>query len=279
MKTLRDFLLPFCFTITTIGLSGCGVTTPEIQEFWGDQNQAGAMESAIAVEIECELSNALKNIHEKTSAKTVEGEELRQSYDFVFDWNAQANFIFYVDEQTTVNPTLSFINSTQIFTLGLSGSNKTEAVRTDKAALVYKVRNLIKGPKYPCNAPRATAGTVFLTSDLRIEEWLLQALNLSVAQRLSSGKPLYPKKVDAISHDIKFEIVSSGGISPSWKLVRFGAGSSPLFSGSRDRYQDLLLTLGPPDNAHPDQLGPGGQTSVLSSQISNAINTSGRILP
>ena len=234
------------------------------------------MEIAIGNEIECELSDALKFIHEKTLTNA----ELRQEYSFIFNWNAQVNYTFYVDEQSTLNPTLSFLNHAQIFTLGLNASNKSDATRTDKFTLVYKVGNLIKGPQYPCGAPHANPGTVFVTSELNIREWLIEAIDMSVAQsHLPGGGPTYPKQATAISHEVKFDIVSSGSVSPSWKLVQFGAGSSPLLSGSRDRYQDLLLTLGPPDKANPSDLGPAGQTSVLSSQLNNAVSTFVRTSP
>lgn len=52
---------------------------------------------------------------------------------------------------------------------------------------------------------------------------------------------------DAISIEIKFQIVSNGNVNPTWKLVRVSAntGSSPLFGVGRTRIHDLIITMGP----------------------------------
>ena len=54
-------------------------------------------------------------------------------------------------------------------------------------------------------------------------------------------------KSDTVSLEIKFIIVTSGNITPTWKLVRVSAntGSSPLFAAGRTRTHDLIITIGP----------------------------------
>lgn len=262
----------FAALAVSIALSGCGTTTPNIQEFWGTSGNAAAMESAIAGQIACELANAINDLHD-----TVKGDELLESqYGYVFGWNAQTQLIFVADEQSTLNPTPSFIHplkSSQVFTLGLTGTYKNQATRIDKIAITYKVKDFIGSKKFPCAAGRGSKGTLFVQSDLKIKEWLIAALNVTVSQGGQSevsAHPRFASKTDAISHDIKFGILSSGGIAPTWKLVRFGTGGNPLISGQRDRSQQLILTMGPPDKADPDQLGPAAQVSSLSSQINAA---------
>jgi len=273
------FCLAFrCFVTVAfaLGMSGCGVTSPAIQESWGQQTDVNRIEGAVANEIECELSNGLKTIRDLTAKDT----KLRQKYGFVFDWVAQVNYTFYVDEQSSFSPTLSFVNPTQILTLGLDASHKSEANRTDKVTLVYKVVNLMKGPRFDCAGRGPQPGSVFVTSDLHIGEWLIEALDLSVIQTdLPGGPPTYPRQAGAISHEVKFEVMTSGGVSPGWKLARFSGGGAPLVSAARDRYQDLLLTLGPPDKGNPDDLGPSGRASVLASQFNSVIQGAGRISP
>src|ERR1700690_346486 len=51
---------------------------------------------------------------------------------------------------------------------------------------------------------------------------------------------------NVIQHDVKFQIVTNGGVTPTWKLVNFTANTSgQFFSLDRDRTQDLLMTFGP----------------------------------
>ena len=55
----------------------------------------------------------------------------------------------------------------------------------------------------------------------------------------------------AITHEIKFEVITSGNITPTWHLVRVSAntnGGTNLFNTSRDRTSDLLITLAPAAN-------------------------------
>jgi hypothetical protein len=73
---------------------------------------------------------------------------------------------------------------------------------------------------------------------------------------------------DTISIEIKFIIVSSGNVTPTWKLLRISAnaGSAPLFGMGRTRTHDLIITIGPNNlttaNTH------------LASQIGNAVANS-----
>ena len=59
-----------------------------------------------------------------------------------------------------------------------------------------------------------------------------------------------PFKSNVLSHEVKFEIVSSGNATPGWKLKQVTVNQSGnLFSISRDRIQDLIVTFGPADPA------------------------------
>ena len=52
---------------------------------------------------------------------------------------------------------------------------------------------------------------------------------------------------DLFSQEIKFIIVSSGNIQPTWKLIQVSAntGNTPFFSTGRTRTHDLIITSGP----------------------------------
>lgn len=53
---------------------------------------------------------------------------------------------------------------------------------------------------------------------------------------------------DSVSIEIKFIIITSGNVQPTWKLVQVSAntGGTPFFSSGRTRTHDLILTIGPP---------------------------------
>jgi hypothetical protein len=75
---------------------------------------------------------------------------------------------------------------------------------------------------------------------------------------------------DTISIEIKFIIVSSGNVTPTWKLLRVSGntGSTPLFALGRTRSHDVIITIGPPDQATA--------STHLASQIGNAVGSANR---
>ena len=75
---------------------------------------------------------------------------------------------------------------------------------------------------------------------------------------------------DTLTIEIKFIIVTSGNVTPTWKLLRVSAntGSSPLFALGRTRTHDVIITIGP--NNTPTQ------NTHLASQIGNAVGNANR---
>ena len=62
--------------------------------------------------------------------------------------------------------------------------------------------------------------------------------------KASGGGSLGPYSV---STELKFVIVSSGNITPTWKLLQVSANTSgTLFAANRTRTHDLIITVGPP---------------------------------
>jgi hypothetical protein len=73
---------------------------------------------------------------------------------------------------------------------------------------------------------------------------------------------------DSFSQEIKFIIISTGNITPTWKLIQLSAntGNAPFFSTGRTRTHDLIITIGPPTTRT--------QYDFLASQIGEAVNRS-----
>jgi hypothetical protein len=87
-----------------------------------------------------------------------------------------------------------------------------------------------------------------MQSDLGLEEWLRANLTaadsdlIQYAMDYSDG----PLKTNILSHEIKFDITNTGNVAPGWKLTRLSINQSGnLFSVTRDRTNDLTITLGP----------------------------------
>jgi hypothetical protein len=77
------------------------------------------------------------------------------------------------------------------------------------------------------------------------------------------------KKPDTVTYEIKFVIVSSGNVTPTWKLVKVSANTSgTFFSTGRTRTHDLIITIGPQ--------GAVSLQAHFASQIGNAVANANR---
>ena len=74
---------------------------------------------------------------------------------------------------------------------------------------------------------------------------------------------------DSFSREIKFNIVSSGNITPTWKLVQVSANTGgTFFSAGRTRIHDLIITIGPPTTRTANDF--------LASQIGQSVRSGAR---
>jgi hypothetical protein len=220
---------------------GCGTYVPPMQEFWEGNNSSsfsagGLLEYRIKKKVYCAIVDAVAR--QPALPK---------------DWAVQVTLDLQVDEAGAINPGASFINplpNSQSFTLGAGGTISSQATREDKFGSYWKLSKLTGGLEgNPCDDPPAQGSSLLIEADLGIAEWLTDALKSEnyLPSSALTGKADAAFKQDYLSHHIKFIVISSGNVTPTWKLVRLstGNGSSPLGSASRTRTHDLLITFGP----------------------------------
>jgi hypothetical protein len=77
-------------------------------------------------------------------------------------------------------------------------------------------------------------------------------------------------KQDSFTQEIKFIIISTGNITPTWKLIQLSANTAnaPFFSTGRTRTHDLIITIGPPTQRT--------NNDFLASQINQSLNRATR---
>jgi hypothetical protein len=223
---------------------------------------------------------------------------------FPANWGAQVALSLQVDESSALNPGLTLnqimpnavkvfgpgstgtVVTSQSFNLGLGANLSSTATRIDKFNPYWSVAFLMEPIKpnsscYPQNDPfrrlsiePATSSPLIIDSDLGIKDWLVGSMTIndlvpsSKGGLAGNGGP----KPESISIEIKFVIITSGNVTPTWKLVRVSAntGSTPFFNAGRTRTHDLIITIGPnttqTNNSH------------LASQIGNAVSNANRAL-
>lgn len=122
---------------------------------------------------------------------------------------------------------------------------------------------------------------MLLQSDLKLNEWLIAALLGTDTN--STNYTTFTTKDSVLTHEVKFEVVTGGELTPTWKLINATVNPSGTFlSGSRDRTHYLTITMGPTDIV-PTGPGKGKRVpsraaadAALASQIGVAVGNSVR---
>jgi hypothetical protein len=258
-----------------LSLGGCGTYVPQIQEVWE------------GVSPDAPLLSAGGDLEYKIKEKIYCGifEAARQNATLLpDDWAVQVTLDLQVDETSALNPGVALnrvlpnaittfgksqVTTPQSFNLGLGGTLSSQGTREDKFGNYWnldKLKNYKGGTTCP-ETPKHGA-SLLLESELGISEWLHDHL---IAERLLPSSELSTKsdptfKQDILSYHVKFIVISSGSVTPTWKLVRLttGNGNLPLASINRTRTHDLLITFGP-------AFKPGAPNIALNSHAAQEI--------
>jgi hypothetical protein len=287
---------PVLLAAITLLLAGCGTYVPDIQEFWGTPDDTNKKVSAVTGQVVCELRRAVQKV-------VTEGPVVferrpgdpppppQRGFDwFINKWAVQVTLNLNIIESSSLTPGVSYNNiyrngittfpgatsvtTPQSLSLGASATGSVTATRNDTLNMFFTVRELLysldsRGLScIPSHHPNAS---LFLESDLKIYDWLDAAMliNRNSAVDYNANAAAQAGK-NGITHDIKFEIVSSGSLNPQWKLVRFTGNTSPaLLAASRDRVQELIITFGP---AEKGMLAAAAANSHLATQTGSAVS-------
>jgi hypothetical protein len=203
------------------------------------------------------------------------------------------------DEKGSFGP---FVNVTppspmvSVFNLLLGGTLSTEAQRVDKIGAFFTVSEL--KALQVCPTEDRNRGPFILQNDLKLEQWLTATMisvdNGDTPAPVNSHGPFAS---NVLSHEVKFDIISSGAVTPVW-ILRSSTLNQPgnFLGATRDRTQDLIITFGPPDPQwltpvveaatgkvkidpktrkplfRPGALAPAAASSALASEIGNAVS-------
>jgi hypothetical protein len=246
-------------------LAGCGTYVPAIQEI-GDDHKGEILIQEIVSSIRCEIRNALAQIYwdDVNSSKGT-----RRRAAFLDDWGAQVQLTLTIKENTQLNPSASWMPDA-IFTLGGSLTGSAAATRIDKLNYFYKIAELrsrqgcVPGPAPEESFP----GSLLIQSNLKLHSALTGLMLPIVTDDIS-----VIQKQNGFTYEVTFEVISTGTVTPAWKLSRVFSvdQSGTFFSTTRDRTHDLLITLGPIDPNASQTLAPTAQGTFYASQINQAI--------
>lgn len=231
--------------LTSAFLTGCGTYVPVIQEPWEGTSSVnltagGFLELKIKQKVYCSIIQAVI--------------DTRRDGLLPPNWAAQVTLDLQVDETGATNPGVTFVQpltAMQSTSTGVSATLSSQGTREDKFGSYWSLDKLKYVPGNSCYDPKRSeeGSSLLLESDLRISEWLHDALflegQLPSSDLTKKADSVY--KQDFLSYHVKFVVITNGSVNPVWKLTRLttGNGSLPLLSANRTRTHDLLVTFGP----------------------------------
>lgn len=229
-------------------LLGCGLTVPEIQEnpLASEADKVNFV-FAISQHVRCEVQDAVLRLYAENATVDKTGRNLAW-----FDtWAVQYTLTLTTDEKGSINPNANWLPvspPTRIFNLSVGGTLSTEGQRINKIGAFYTIAELKKFKACP---PQNRFDGPFIQGDLKIYDWLLSSMvaidNNSFPAPDNQNGPL---KTNVLSQEVKFDVISTGTVTPAWKFTTATVNQSGTFlSATRDRTQDLSVTFGPADPA------------------------------
>ncbi len=238
MSAMR-LLLPFSILVF---LSGCGTYVPDIEDFPSGPENRNRFIRGIVINITCELRNAIADIYDGRTRVT-----------FLDNWGVQMTLNLQLDEKSEANPTANWTPpspASAVFNLAAISTLSAAATRIDKMSFFFTVPELRDYDR--CEDDKRPGGPMLMQSNLKLHDWIMANLHASAigANHYSHYHPNGPLGHEVFSHEVRFEVVTSGGITPGWKLSRVDVNQSGTFlSASRTRTHDLTITFGPTELA------------------------------
>jgi hypothetical protein len=254
-------------------LGGCGTYVPEIQEFPGSSVDGQLLVKEIVRNVHCEVKRAVTYVIDQDK-KLAAYNGVRLAPWLENNWGVTIQLTLTLDEKSSVNPSLTYTPNpvAAVFSLGAGGSASSQATRIDTLYSFYTVKDLYRLPKN-CSPANPAQGSFLLESDLKLRQWLVDTVLTS-----ATGDVEYPSKIDGplkddvISHEVKFEVDTSGSLTPAWVLTQVSINpTAPFLESSRNRTHDLIITLGPTDQKSKTA-GPVAASAGLSSAIGLAVS-------
>jgi hypothetical protein len=264
-----------------LNLAGCGAVVPALQEIPGTPGDTELLVQGIVRSVHCELRNAIWYVIDQDKSLAALNQGFRNA-PWLDNWGVQVGLTLTVDEKTSLDPTVLWTPpspASAIFSLAGGINLSSEAKRIDKLNYYYTVKQLYAlGPCLAGDTRNVPFGSLLIQSDLKLREWLLsQVLTVGTGTTTVPISGDTPLQRNALSHQVSFEVISGGSITPVWKLVHVAVNpSGTLLSTSRNRNHDLLLVFGPADPRTKNLVGAASDI-FLASQIGTANRSNIRI--
>ena len=237
-----QFAIPL---ISSLLVAGCGTYVPGIEEPLSSPADGQQLVQAIVQNVDCEIRNAIVDVIQTDKDDVRRGIQKTRKTAWLDNWAVQTSLTLTVNERGGISPSAKWLPvspADAVFTLAGAGSVSAEATRMNKVGSYYSIAQVANDSA--CLPESRPGGLFLLQSDLKLREWLLDVIMLR-----GTGVSQIPATKDVIQHQVTFEVISSGSLTPTWTLTRVLVNPDGSFlEAKRGRKHDLLITLGPADS-------------------------------
>ena len=222
---------------------------PDLEDFPTGPENRNKFVRDIVTNIKCEVRDTLDTIY------------LEYPHTFLDTWGVQMTLNLQAEESSRANPNTSWTPpsaATALFNLNADATLSSAASRIDKMNFFFTVPELRSENR--CQEKQRPGGPMLMQSNLKLYDWLYPNLQASAIGQNPYGRYRLggPFGREVISHQVRFEVVTAGGVTPGWRLVRVDVNQSGTFlTASRTRTHDLTITLGPTELTQQDRLVNG----------------------
>jgi hypothetical protein len=274
--------------LVSAGLTGCSTVTPS----FGDDGKFGQPEQAyddqkLITHIQCALAAAVQEADkfEKRNHENI-SPDLQSTW---FDgWGAKISLALAVNDKAGLTPSVTFntplenlistftkggnVTTAQNSSVGLGTSLSSDATRTETIGFSYAFKDLINPANLDGAKCKKSEG-MFLSSDLKINEFIMKGLDISYQPGVIIRKP-GEAPYSTFTYEVKFIVTETGSVTPAWKLLRVSANQTgTLFSGSKIETDDLTITMGKVDTKDgKTQASPELDQQHLANLIGQAVS-------
>src|SRR5271170_4179988 len=178
--------------IASLFVGDCGLRVPEINDF-GDRVEAQQFVQAVLINITCELRSAVV--------------DLREAYPqgpFIDGFGIQTTLTLTYDEKGSLAPGVTWMPpspANAVFTLAAGLSFSSDATRVNVIDGYYLVSDLEKAK---CSDAARPNGAFLLQSDLKLSEWLFDAVSASMTNTVNFKAAALVAKDSVLQHEVKF---------------------------------------------------------------------------
>jgi hypothetical protein len=255
-------------------LAGCGLFTPEMEEFYEPQSIQKLFENTIINNVKCELTKVVQEAVDKYDPDTP---GMFKQERWLRSWGALVTFKLTVDEKSGLGPSVNFTPIPSPFSLALGASGTADATRTETIAFSYAFSDLLKENKrHPLRSCTENENGVFIKSDLKIGQFIENKTFVASVPGTTLNPPT-ASPYSTFSYDITFVASYGGTANPAWTFTRVAVDSGTLLTATRTRTHEITITLGPvvvpATSKAAAQLSPTAQDIHLSTLIGNSVAT------